>query len=600
MKQLLHLVLLCSALVISLPVSAEEGEAPTVKEVLEQETKEIDAVKEVAEELKRNPDDRSTPRRALLGVAAALDAGDYEKAAEYLDMRYLPDSISPEDGPRLIKHLAYVFNRHIWIDIATLSDAPEGHADDDLPSYRDLFGEIPIGEEMVPLYMQRIPDGQGGREWKISNATVAAIPRLWDEYGQSEFAEQLSDELPLFTYMGIDNWQWAYLGAFLTTLLVVVTVLYVGLGLVDKQRSNYAIISIRRFLLGPLGFFLYIVLLREFMLSLGLSVKARAIFDSVVLAYLAYIFLTLGVIELVAERIRRRMLKGEHPEAEVIVRPVSAVIKMIAVAVLIVMGLDNAGYDVTTIIAGLGVSSVAIALAAQKTLENLIGAITIYIARPFIPGDFCRIGKHLGTVEEIGLRATTLRTLDRSLVNIPNGTLSSIDVENISQRDGIRFLRMIALRLSTSPDQMRYVMARMREILYSHPRVVTETVSVRLYEVNDHALIVRLDCRIDTTDYQRYLAACEDIYLRVIDTVHDSGTEFAFPSQTIMMEEPLLSDEERKAQAEAIVNQWREEDAMPYPDWTDEHVEAINNTLEYPPSGTPYNPRNKDLGADEM
>ena len=114
--------------------------------------------------------------------------------------------------------------------------------------------------------------------------------------------------------------------------------------------------------------------------------------------------------------------------------------------------------------------------------------------------------------------------------------------------------------------------------------------------MSDYAFVLRLDSRINTTDYQSYLAATEDIYLRIIDAVHDSGTEFALPSQTVMMEEPLLSDDGRRSEIEALVDQWREQNSLPYPDWSEEYIDKINNTLEYPPSGTPHNPRNTGDG----
>ncbi|MEH6606047.1 MAG: mechanosensitive ion channel domain-containing protein, partial [Pseudomonadales bacterium] len=228
-----------------------------------------------------------------------------------------------------------------------------------------------------------------------------------------------------------------------------------------------------------------------------------------------------------------------------------------------------------------------------------IGAITIYIAAPFRPGDFIRVGTRIGTVTDIGLRSTYLRTLDRTIVNIPNGPLASAEIENITLRDSIRFYRMIALRLSTTPDQMRYVMAKVREILYAHPSVITDSISVRFNNIDDSSLALRLDSRIDTTDYQTYLAVGEDIYLRIIDAVRDSGAEFAFPSQTVMLEEPLAFNAGRKTEIEALVEQWRQQDSLPYPNWPEEHIDEIENTLDYPPSGTPYNPRNKGEGDDD-
>ena len=269
-----------------------------------------------------------------------------------------------------------------------------------------------------------------------------------------------------------------------------------------------------------------------------------------------------------------------------------------AVALLVVTGLDNAGYDVTTIIAGLGVSSIAVALAAQKTLENLIGAITLYIARPIKPGDFCRVGDKVGTVEAIGLRSTLLRTTDRTLVDIPNGTLSSLQIENFARRDNIRFYRMFRLRLASSPDQLRFLLAKLREMLYAHPGILTDTVSVRLFDITDQAYLLRMDCRVISSDFQQYLAIAEDMNLRIIDLVHQAGTDFAFPSQTIMVEEPAAPGLEEKQRSEAEVEQWREEDRYPFPQWDERHVEQIENTLDFPPRGSPNNPRNREMGVE--
>jgi len=575
--------LLCSPLLAA-------NEDVTAKEMVERDQAEIAAIKEAVGGLSGVAADRSTPRRAILGITATLHTNEFALAAQGLDMRYLPDDILPEDGPKLIKQLAYVFNRHLWIDMASLSDDPDGYGNDGLPDYRDLLGAIETSKGEIALYLQRIPDGQGGREWKVSNATVAQIPLLWREFGHSDFAEELSQLLPHFTYADIDNWQWAYLVSFLAGLLVVVSGLYWFLGRLDPTAGNYKITGLRRVLTGPLGLFFYIVMLREFMLHLGLSIKAKAIFDSVLLVHLSYIFLALGIIDLVAARVRRRMINNDKAEAVVIVRPVSVVVKIISVALIAIMGLDNAGYNVTTILAGLGVGSVAVALAAQKTLENLIGAITIYIARPFQPGDFCRIDGRLGVIVDIGLRSTQLRTMDRTVVDLPNGGLSSANVENISRRDSIRFLRLIAVRFTTSPDQMRYLLADVRKILHSHSMVTRDTVSVRLYNISEYAFVLRLDCRFNTTSYQSYLAIAEDLYLRIIDAVRDSGAEFALPTQRVTMEEPLLSDDARRDEIEALVDQWREQNILPYPDWSEEYIDEIKDTLEYPPAGTPDNP----------
>lgn len=567
----------------SSPAANAPTNIPTVRQIYE--SGEAEQLERIAVESGTHQN-ASTPRSALLAINSALDAGDFVRAAEFMDMRYLPPGIRVEDGPELIKQLRYIFSRHLWVDIASLSDDPEGAPDDGLPSYRDSLGTIETSNGPVHLYLQRIPDGKGGKVWRISNATVGQVPTLWEEYGHSDFAQSVSNMLPPWHALGIDNWQWAYLAVFLLCLVAFVALLSWGLRRYALHSDAPWIVPMQNLVSGPLGIFIYITITRAFMLSLGLSVIARAIFDSVLLEYTAYAFLIIGLVDFFANRIRRKMARGDRPEATAIVRPISAVVKMVLVAIVLIMGLDNAGFDVTTIIAGLGVSSVAVALAAQKTLENLIGAITIYVARPVSPGDFCKFDGVIGTVEEIGLRSTLLRTLDRTIVNIPNALFAAGRIENFSSRESIRYYRMIGLRLSSTPDQLRYVLASLRELLYAHPKILSQSVSVRLSSINDYAYMVRLDSRVTTRDFQQFLAVAEDINLRIVDLVQASGSHFALPSQTVQVEEAQIMDAAQQEQVEALIEQWREQDQLPFPQWSDDYVSKVENTLDYPPRGS--------------
>jgi len=193
-----------------------------------------------------------------------------------------------------------------------------------------------------------------------------------------------------------------------------------------------------------------------------------------------------------------------------------------------------------------------------------------------------------------------LRTLDRTVVNIPNAVFAAGRIENISARESIRYYRMIDLRLGTTPDQLRFFLARLRELLYAHSAIVIDSISVRLFNINDHAYRVRMDSRVISNDFQQYLAIAEDINLRIIELVHESGTNFAYPSQTIMVEDAARLDAAQKQRVENLVGQWREQDRLPFPQWSDEYANKIENTLEFPPEGSPGNPRNTEDGdADE-
>jgi len=124
----------------------------------------------------------------------------------------------------------------------------------------------------------------------------------------------------------------------------------------------------------------------------------------------------------------------------------------VVIIIAVVVWLDNVGFQVTTLLAGLGLGGLALALGLQKTIENVVGAITLYSAQPVRIGDFGQFGNTMGTVEEISLRATQVRTLDRTIVSVPNAEFSALHINNFSKRDKIWYHHKIRLRYDTTPD----------------------------------------------------------------------------------------------------------------------------------------------------
>ncbi len=148
----------------------------------------------------------------------------------------------------------------------------------------------------------------------------------------------------------------------------------------------------------------------------------------------------------------------------------------------------------------------------------------------------------------------------------------------------IRLYRMLALRLDTSPDQLRLISAQLRELLYSHPMIDRATVSVRLFNSTDYAWIVRCDSRVKTRDFQQYLTVAEDIYLRLMDIVLLAGASFATPADLRVADADYRNDT-RRSEAEKLVAQWREQDKMPFPDWPDDYIDKLEGSLDYPTQG---------------
>ena len=224
------------------------------------------------------------------------------------------------------------------------------------------------------------------------------------------------------------------------------------------------------------------------------------------------------------------------PDAVVLLRPATTVIKLTLVFIGIVSWLDNIGYEVTTLLAGLGVGGIAIAFAAQRTLENVIGSITIYSSQPVHVGDFCKFGNTLGVVEEIGLRATQLRTLERPVVHIPNAKFSTDVIENLTQRDKILYRTRLRLSLQTTARQMQDVLEGIRELINKHEMIDEESSRVRFLEFGEYAQEIELYVYIRTQDFAEYLQYREDINLSITKIIESSGTQLVVPTRTTYFE----------------------------------------------------------------
>jgi MscS family membrane protein len=260
---------------------------------------------------------------------------------------------------------------------------------------------------------------------------------------------------------------------------------------------------------------------------------------------------------------------------------------------LVVIFYYFAGINLTAVVAGLGVGGIAVAFAAQKTIENFFGGVFLVWDKPIRLGDFCRTAEHVGTVEHIGLRSTLIRTLNRTVVSIPNGQLSTVSIENFALRDRFLFKHTLNLRYETTADQLRYLLAQIRELLYQHPRVDSTTARIRFVAFGQSSLDAEIFAYVLEKDYETFLAVQEDLLLRIMDLVESSGSGFAFPSQTLYMSKDEGLDAEKSRRAAETVRRWRDEGELPFPDHTPALVSHLDSTLDYPPKGSAMSPEKK-------
>ena len=558
-----------------------EGEGDLTAAELLARSEEINASYEASVLSGFTPGRAQTPQQALVALYSAFRMGDPESAALYLDLRYVPESLEEVPPVNIARGLLFIFSQQNVLDLTRISSEPEGSLEDGLPEDLEQFGTVSLSDEVIPVYLQRIEEADGTLVWRVSNATVVRTPDMWDELGYSDLNVWLSQVLPEFYVLGMGNFQVSILlataigGWFITGWI---SVLIAGLGGRFSSPWQHAL---SRFLRVPLRLILYVALIRIVIANLGLSVIAKAYLQSSPLEYLVAVILAFGLLNLYRDyKIRQLELQGDV-EYVALIKPVVVIVRIIVATTAALMWADQAGFNVSTLIAGLGVGSLAVALAAQKTLENVIGAITLYTARPIRPGDWCRFGDIQGTVEEIGLRSVTLRTLNRTLVTVPNSMFSSADIENFSVRDRIRFFKLLELQMPT-PDQLRAILGEFRTLFASHPMVRQDTVSIRLADIEAATAVIRLDGGIMTRDYQEYLAVAEDLNLRIIEIVHQNGAIFSGPGQVLQIRDFQQAGAEKLQEVEAKLEGWRQGDGLPFPDLSDQEKQQLKGSLEYP------------------
>jgi MscS family membrane protein len=466
--------------------------------------------------------------------------------------------------------------------------------DDELPVWQDRVGDIQTAEGPVAVLMQRVPRaGDSVRIWKVAAATVAQVPALYAEFEPIWLEEYLPSFLFEYDFLGVALWKWMFLAvvfglAWLLAVLIADT--STRLLAVAFTRSVGGVDArIVDLLHGPVRLFWTVALFASGHRVLGLSL---AFIEG--LRYLERIALVVAIswalfrlIDLAALALRARSEVRGNTGLLPVLLPAARFAKIVIVLIGALGVLGTMGVNISAALAGLGVGGIAIALAAQKTLENLFGGISLFADRPVRVGDFCSYGGAVGTVEEIGLRSTRIRTLDRTVVTIPNGEFSNLRLENYQLRDRMRLLTMIGVRYETTPDQLRFVLARLRELLLAHPRVTEDPARVRFVGFGAYSLDLEVFAYVDTRDWNDFLAVREDLYLRFMDAVKEAGTGFAFPSSTTYVGRDEGLDEQEIRRAEQRVAEWREKRELPFPSFSDEVHREMWNSLDWPPPGSP-------------
>jgi MscS family membrane protein len=478
--------------------------------------------------------DRGNPRSSLKGYFKATRDGDFKRAAEYLDTRNLPGWMRYIEASELARQLKIALDRTMWVDLELVSADPEGNKEDGLHPNRESIGRIKTPTQTIDIIMRRVPREDGVYIWKFSNRTVAAIPDLYRQFGYKPFEEKLSRMFPDFTFLGWHSWQWflslvfmglAYLAALVPTWL---------LGLYMRRKDTELSNQTALFITGPGRLALWLLLLYHPLIHIiGLSTTLRSVYRAGTIITIVVTWMVIKFIDLAFNWWTARLRKRGQDATTVVLQPVRKIFKIVIVLLAVLLWLHNIGYNVSTLLAGLGVGGIAVALAAQDTLKNFLGSLMIFLDKPYEVGERIVVQGHDGVVEEIGLRSTKMRLLTGHQTTIPNDEMARIDIENIGRRPHIRRLTNIALRYDTPLEKIEKAVRIIEDVLENHEGMDPEF-PPRVYfnEFNKDSLNIIMLYWYHPPAYWDFLAFNQRVNTRVMREFEKEGIKFALPSTT--------------------------------------------------------------------
>jgi len=532
-----------------------------------------------------DPLGRTTPQSTVLAFLHAAQSGDFSIASQYLQMS---PARRQAEGEELANQLAFVLNTPAFTAAANgWSTQPEGTPQEGVPLGRQKLGTMSAGDVEADLELVRVSDPSAGKIWLISSDTLTKVPELYDQVQARQVEHKLPSVLVKHQFAGMPLWQWL---ALLLEAPLAAAAGWLLLALLEipirwwARRRGQMDVANWRSVSGPAWLLTATLVHRILAAYLGMPLLQRHYYFQItsVALIVGATWIFWRAVRWSLRRVRNRALAHGHVGTGSLMLLGERILKTVIFVAGILAVFGALGFNMSTALAGLGIGGLAIGFGAQKTIENLFGGVSVLGDEVFRVGDTCRFGDRTGTVEDIGLRSTRVRTEERTLLAIPNGTVATINLENLSRRDKILFKTNLGLRLDSKPDHVRYVLSEVRRLLYSHPRVETKTVRVRLTEIAGSSLNVEVLSYVLTQDFNEFAAVREDLLLRIMDVMENSGGSLALPSQTLYLSRDTGVEKEKAETAAKKIAELLDGKQLPFPDFHEEDVSSFKGSIEYP------------------
>jgi MscS family membrane protein len=485
---------------------------------------------------------RDTPFGTVTGFNLAVRRGDFVVAARYLQL----SGRSARETENVARDLNELLDRYFTQPLTTLSASPAGALDDGLAANRERL-TLTMGDRPVDILLARINDSNAGQIWLFSSESLAQVPALSRSQQETLVERLMPSSLVARSFWGISLAQWIVWAAsivlplllFWTAALCVVA----SSRRLIRDTTRRTVFEawwkgVRWLLIIALTLGTHLLL----MPWLGFSLTFRYTYTRValVVAVIISALLAWRLVSVTFAHARQLALRRGRSNTRSLMLLGERVVKVLVVMIAVFGLLALAGIDPTTALAGVGIAGVAVALGAQKSIENLVGAIFLLTDRALAVGDYCRVADREGWIEDITLRSVRLRTLQQTLVSIPAGLLSQGSIENFTTRGKILLQSILRLRYGTTAEQLQTILSGIDRILAEHPTVEKESARVRLVEFGPQAVELELFAYITTSDMTTFLKVREHLLLRVAAIVESSGSAFAAPTQFIHMREDAI------------------------------------------------------------
>lgn len=419
------------------------------------------------------------------------------------------------------------------------------------PNYADSLSEqnrfTPFGA-LPNVYLVK-----DGNQWLFSQTTIDAIPELYSATF-SLFVDVVVDELPESLHepwLGLQIWQyialfvWLLMGLALRKVFEFFFENYAR-KLVGKTETRWDDMLVEE-TESPISFLFMIGFFWATYTNLLLSVTTNYYLSTVFnIAFLAsFVWLFYNLTNVVTQYLDDLTAKTESKLDDQLVPLIRKTLKVFIVVIGIIFILQNNGINVTSVLAGLGIGGLAIALAAKDTLANFFGSITIFTDQPFQVGELIKTSNAEGVVEEVGFRSTRLRTLYDSVISVPNSILANTEIDNLGLRRRRRLNTTLNLTYDTSPQQMEAFVEGIKAIIKANDQINQTNYEVHFNSYGAHSLDVLVFLFFEVPGWSEQLQLQHNFLINVMRLAEEIGVEFAYPTQTLHIDS-FYGDEPRK------------------------------------------------------